>query len=66
MAESSNSSFETSEGDKIKYVSGRSSVDSEECVVFQQLAIFPQGFSIMEEIRRMGKLCDVTLKVGKT
>uniref|UniRef100_A0A0K8TE04 Kelch-like protein diablo n=1 Tax=Lygus hesperus TaxID=30085 RepID=A0A0K8TE04_LYGHE len=63
MSDSQNSSFETSEGDKIKYVNGRSSLDAEECIVFQQFDMFSQGFSIMEEIRRQGKLCDVTLKV---
>lgn len=58
-------SFETSEGDKVKYISSSCSrtAESEECVIFQQLDIFAQGFSIMEEIRRQGKLCDVTLKV---
>ncbi|XP_073998112.1 kelch like family member 18 [Rhodnius prolixus] len=57
-------SFETSEGDKVKYISSSCSrtAESEECVIFQQLDIFAQGFSIMEEIRRQGKLCDVTLK----
>lgn len=38
--------------------------ESDECVIFQQLDIFSQGFPLMEEIRRQGKLCDVTLKVG--
>ncbi|XP_014240962.1 kelch-like protein 18 isoform X2 [Cimex lectularius] len=37
--------------------------DSVECVIFQQFDIFAQGFSAMEDIRRQGKLCDVTLKV---
>lgn len=35
----------------------------EDCVVFQQLDLFSQGFPVMEEIRRQGKLCDVTIKV---
>ena len=38
--------------------------ENEECVVFQQLDLFTSGFPIMEEIRRQGKLCDVTLKVS--
>lgn len=39
------------------------SPEVEECVIFQQLDLFSSGFPIMEEIRRQGKLCDVTLKV---
>lgn len=31
--------------------------------IFQEPELFAQGFSIFEEIRRQGKLCDVTLKV---
>lgn len=39
--------------------------DDEERIVYQQQNdLFAHGFSIMEEIRRQGKLCDVTLKVG--
>lgn len=34
-----------------------------EQIVFQEPELFTQGFSIFEEIRRQGKLCDVTLKV---
>ena len=37
--------------------------EKEDCVIFQQLDLFSQGFPLMEEIRRQGKLCDVTLKV---
>ncbi|XP_066996449.1 kelch-like protein 18 isoform X2 [Anabrus simplex] len=37
--------------------------DNEDCVIFQQLDLFSQGFPLMEEIRRQGKLCDVTLVV---
>jgi len=38
--------------------------DDEERVVYQQPPdLFAQGFALMEEIRRQGKLCDVTLKV---
>uniref|UniRef100_A0A1B6L363 Kelch-like protein diablo n=1 Tax=Graphocephala atropunctata TaxID=36148 RepID=A0A1B6L363_9HEMI len=39
------------------------SSEAEECVIFQQLDLFSNGFPVMEEIRRHGKLCDVTLKV---
>lgn len=51
---------------KVKYNCSKTSLSSEsdECVVFQQLDMFSQGFPIMEEIRRQGKLCDVTLKVS--
>lgn len=48
---------------KTKYTSPKSTSENEECVIFQQLDLFTQGFPIMEEIRRQGKLCDVTLKV---
>lgn len=41
------------------------SPEAEECVIFQQLDLFSSGFPIMEEIRRQGKLCDVTLKVSR-
>ncbi|GLG94694.1 hypothetical protein R5R35_004288 [Gryllus longicercus] len=37
--------------------------DADECLIFQQDDLFSQGFPVMEEIRRQGKLCDVTLKV---
>ncbi|KAJ9573753.1 hypothetical protein L9F63_008877 [Diploptera punctata] len=37
--------------------------ENEESVIFQQLDLFSSGFPIMEDIRRQGKLCDVTLKV---
>ncbi|XP_071455717.1 kelch-like protein 18 [Hetaerina americana] len=33
-------------------------------VVFTQTSHFAASFPIMEEIRRQGKLCDITLKVG--
>ncbi|XP_011297003.1 kelch-like protein 18 isoform X2 [Fopius arisanus] len=32
-------------------------------IVFQEPELFSQGFPIFEEIRRQGKLCDVTLKI---
>ncbi|XP_071824910.1 kelch-like protein 18 [Apostichopus japonicus] len=35
-----------------------------EHVTFVQENVFAAGFASMQEIRRMGKLCDVTLKVG--
>lgn len=38
--------------------------ENKDCVIFQQNDLFSQGFPIMEEIRRQGKLCDVTLKVA--
>lgn len=38
--------------------------ENDECVIFQQNDLFSQGFPLMEEIRRQGKLCDVTLKVS--
>lgn len=34
-----------------------------EHVTFVQENVFAAGFASMQEIRRMGKLCDVTLKV---
>lgn len=37
--------------------------DKKDSVTFEQHDLFLQGFPIMEEIRRQGKLCDVTLKV---
>lgn len=37
--------------------------DTQEFVMFKQEDLFGQSFPIMKEIRRMGKLCDVTLKV---
>lgn len=37
--------------------------ESDECLIFQQTDLFLQGFPVMEEIRRQGKLCDITLKV---
>ena len=32
--------------------------------IFTQEDLFERGFPVMEEIRRKGKLCDVTLKVS--
>lgn len=37
--------------------------DNEKPYTFQQDDLFSQGFPVFEEIRRQGKLCDVTLKV---
>ncbi|XP_034233839.1 kelch-like protein 18 [Thrips palmi] len=36
---------------------------SDDHIIYQQDDLFLNGFPIMEEIRRQGKLCDVTLKV---
>ncbi|XP_026273850.1 kelch-like protein 18 [Frankliniella occidentalis] len=36
---------------------------SDDHIIYHQDDLFLQGFPIMEEIRRLGKLCDVTLKV---
>ncbi|KAF6035084.1 KLHL18 [Bugula neritina] len=36
----------------------------EKVVIFENVNLPAQGFAHMEEIRRQGKLCDVTLKVG--
>jgi len=36
----------------------------EECVIYQEQNLFVNAFPVMEEIRRQGKLCDVTLKVN--
>jgi hypothetical protein len=38
-------------------------VNNEENIIFEQSDLFTVGFPIMEEIRRQGKLCDVTLEV---
>lgn len=38
--------------------------ENKDSIVYQQNDLFSQGFPIMEEIRRQGKLCDVTLKVN--
>lgn len=63
MDRSPNSSFDNSDSEKAKFIS-RTVSESEECVIFQQLDMYAQGFVNMEEIRRQGKLCDVTLNVG--
>lgn len=65
MDQSLNSSFDVSDNEKNKnsLSSTRTVSESEECIIFQQLDVFANGFSVMEEIRRQGKLCDVTLKV---
>ncbi|XP_046392448.1 kelch-like protein 18 [Ischnura elegans] len=39
-------------------------MDGNSPVVFTQTSHFAASFPIMEEIRRQGKLCDITLKVG--
>ena len=37
---------------------------NKEHTIFSQGDLFERGFPVMEEIRRKGKLCDVTLKVS--
>ena len=39
--------------------------DSSETTIFYQKDMFSSGFPMMENIRREGKLCDVTLMVGE-
>lgn len=38
-------------------------IDDEKYVIFKQDDLFSESFPIMKEVRRQGKLCDVTLKV---
>lgn len=40
-------------------------IESEKFVIFQQDDLHIESFPLMKEIRRQGKLCDVTLKVSK-
>lgn len=40
-------------------------IDSDKFVIFQQDDLHIESFPLMKEIRRQGKLCDVTLKVRK-
>lgn len=42
-----------------------SGVDDDKYVIFKQDDLFSESFPLMKEIRRQGKLCDVTLKVNK-
>lgn len=37
--------------------------DDDRYVIFKQDDLFSESFPLMKEIRRQGKLCDVTLKV---
>lgn len=39
-------------------------LDDEKYVLFKQDDLFVESFPLMKEIRRQGKLCDVTLKVS--
>lgn len=39
-------------------------IDSDKFVIFQQDDLHIESFPLMKEIRRQGKLCDVTLKVS--
>lgn len=38
-------------------------IDSDKFVIFMQDDLHAECFPLMKEIRRQGKLCDVTLKV---
>lgn len=38
-------------------------IDIEKLVIFHQNDLHSESFPLMKEIRRQGKLCDVTLKV---
>lgn len=38
--------------------------DDDRYVIFKQDDLFAESFPLMKEIRRQGKLCDVTLKVN--
>ena len=37
--------------------------NDEKYALFKQTDLFSESFPLMKEIRRQGKLCDVTLKV---
>lgn len=39
-------------------------IEDDKYVIFKQDDLHLESFPIMKEIRRQGKLCDVTLKVG--
>lgn len=39
-------------------------IDADKFVIFQQDDLHVESFPLMKEIRRQGKLCDVTLKVS--
>lgn len=41
-------------------------IDSDKYVIFKQDDLHSESFPLMKEIRRQGKLCDVTLKVVKS
>ena len=40
-------------------------VETDDFTIFNQDDLAVGGFQVMEDIRRKGKLCDVTLKVGQ-
>lgn len=42
---------------------GESIEDDQKFVIYKHEDLFSESFPLMKEIRRMGKLCDVTLKV---
>jgi len=48
----------------IKIPLPKSSSIENEYFVYHQADLFSQSFSVIEGIRRIGKLCDVTLKVS--
>ena len=39
--------------------------DGDDCVVFTQKDLAANAFPVMEDVRRAGKLCDVTIRVGE-
>lgn len=41
-------------------------IESEKFVIFQQDDLHIESFPLMKEIRRIGKLCDVTIKVRRS
>lgn len=43
-----------------------SGADDDKYVIFKQDDLFAESFPLMKEIRRQGKLCDVTLNVNKS
>lgn len=48
----------------ITTLNNESSIEEEKVVVFTQECLFSESHNLMREIRRQGKLCDVTLKVN--
>lgn len=52
-------------GEKMDFLmdSKENSIDTDSYVIFKQDDLPTESFPLMKEIRRQGKLCDVTLKV---